>query len=308
MRRLIDWVKNHKLAVLLSVILAYMLFRSGFGSFSAIKTVSNYGVGSSGTGMSADSYKMTAPSSIGRVPYPVSESAPAPDVQNRMVVQTSFLSFLVKNVGETIKTIKVHTESSGGYMVESNLSNPQDTASGQITIRLPSVELDETLSYFRTLAVKVISEQLTGRDVTDEYVDIDTKLKTLLANKSRFEEIMAKAEKIEDILRIQQQVFSLQDQIDSLKGRQNYLSQTAKMAKITIYLSTDEFALPYAPTDMWRPEVIFKTAVRSLIKSLRTVAGLLIWLVVYSVIWLPILLIFIYIKRKRNKNSIHIQN
>ena len=91
-----------------------------------------------------------------------------------------------------------------------------------------------------------------------------------------------------------------QSQIDNLKGQQKYFEQSAKLSKITIYLSTDELALPYAPTNEWRPAVIFKEAVRSLLGTIRSIGSLIIWAGVYIPILIPVLLIIRYIKKKRN--------
>ncbi len=81
------------------------------------------------------------------------------------------------------------------------------------------------------------------------------------------------------------------------------LEQNAKLAKLTIYLSTDEIALPYAPSETFRPTVVFKLAVRSLVGSLRDIATLAIWVVVYSVIWIPALILFKFIKRRFPKKE-----
>jgi hypothetical protein len=110
---------------------------------------------------------------------------------------------------------------------------------------------------------------------------------------------MAKAEKIEDLLNVQRELINLQSQIDSLKGQQQYYEKNAEMAKLTIYLSTDELALPYAPSESWRPQVIFKQAVRSLVTSLRKVGTAIIWLAVYSVVWIPVGVgIYIFYRKK----------
>ena len=121
--------------------------------------------------------------------------------------------------------------------------------------------------------------------------------------KAKFEQIMDQATQIQDILQVQREIISLQDQIDSLKGRQNYLEKTAAMAKITIYLSTDEYALPYAPPTSFRPNVIFKEAVRSMVGTIRGLAKDLIWIGVYSAIWLPILLVVIFLRRRKKTLS-----
>ena len=100
---------------------------------------------------------------------------------------------------------------------------------------------------------------------------------------------------------VQQQLTSLQSQIDNLKGQQKYYEQSAKLSKITIYLSTDELALPYAPTNEWRPTVIFKEAVRSLVGAVRGIGSLTIWIVVFLPIIIPVVLIIRFIRKRKNK-------
>lgn len=298
--RIIAWVKTHKLTAVLLLIVAYFLGRPIFSSFFGYNMPSMRipSSGSYESNMAMKGLPAVGGGMGGGVDY-YGEAPPAPEVKDRMVVKNSYLSLQVKKVNESIKQINDYTTSIGGYMVDSDLSSPEEAPSGHITIRIPQEKMDEALSHFRSLAVKVVSEQLEGYDVTDEYVDIEAKLTTLLANQKRFKEIMEKAEKVEEILKVQQQIFDLQDQIDRLHGRQNYMKQTAKMAKVTIYLSTDEFALPYAPSDSFRPEVIFKTAVRSLIKTIQKLSSLIIWIVVYTPIWLPILILILYIRKRR---------
>jgi hypothetical protein len=114
---------------------------------------------------------------------------------------------------------------------------------------------------------------------------------------------LEKAEKVQDILQVQRELINLHQQIDNLKGKQKYLQSNAQMAKVTVYLSTDELALPYSPTHPWRPKVIFKQAVRSLIGTVRLAGTAFIWVGVYSIIWLPLLLVAWLIKRRTSGGS-----
>lgn len=289
MRKIIDWIKQNKLATfLLVLVLGYLLF-----SFRQIP---------SGQGLISEKMELgMVPRGI--IPPPQPEYAPAPEVEDRLVIQESTLSLLVKKVTETQKAINEKVKQLGGYMVNSSVSHPEEVeaATGSITVRVPQERLDETLDYFRNLAVKVVSENLFGRDVTDEYVDIEARLATLLKTKAKFEEILEKAERVDDILRVQKELVSLQTQVDNLKGRQNYLEKSAEMSRVTVYLATDELALPYAPTEVWRPQAVFRRAVRSLIGTFRKAGTSAIWLGVYSVIWLPILVAWLVFRRRKKK-------
>ena len=305
MNKTINWIKENKLAAILLLIVAWFVFRPLLSSFFGINTTRMV----SKTAPSADFLGLSglqaekAIGGIGIPSIPDQEVAPAPEVEDRLVIQESSVSLLVNNVRETSNKIVSYVEDQGGYMVDTRLTHPEEAAYGTVTVRVPSEKLQEALTFFRSVAVKATSEHLKGWDVTDEYVDIEARLETLNKTKVKFEDILEKATKVEDILRVQREIISLQDQIDRLKGRQQYLEKTVQMAKVTLHLSTDELALPYAPSDAWRPRVIFKMAVRSLIRTLRKAGSGLIWLVAYAVIWIPVLVIYLLIKRYQRQKS-----
>jgi hypothetical protein len=316
MKRIIDWIKNNKLASALLIVVAYFLvggtviplfFERQLLSLSSRRSTGSSGGGQFGA-VGAPDTAMEAPSALkGMAPsfnIPRQEAPPVSDVDERLVVRESNLSLLVENVRQSTDEIIRYTEEKGGYMVSSSLSQPEEAPYGTVILRVPSDTFRETLDYFRSLAIKVPSEFLSGRDVTDEYEDIEARLATLVKTKARFEEIMDQAVKIDDILRVQREIINLQSQIDRLKGRQLLLEQTAKLSRITIHLSTDEIALPYAPSETFRPQVIIKLAVRSLIQNLRKISTAAIWIAVYSVIWIPVVGVIFFIKRwkarKRN--------
>jgi len=289
MQKIIGWIKQNKLAAfLLVLVIGYLLFKN---FLPPIYRLFSFRQIPSGQGL------------VGIIPPPQPGYAPAPEVEDRLVIQESTLSLLVKKVTETQKAINEKVKQLGGYMVNSSVTHPEETetATGSITVRVPQERLDEALDYFRNVAVKVVSENLVGRDVTDEYVDIEARLATLLKTKVKFEEILEKAEKVDDILRVQRELVSLQTQIDNLKGRQNYLEKSAQMSKVTVYLATDELSLPYAPSLAWRPQVVFKRAVRSLVSTARKLGTTLIWLGVYAVIWVPISVVWLVLRRRKKK-------
>lgn len=302
MRGIVQWIKTHKIIVIFGIIILYFVLKNNprIAPFARRQALP----------FSPPSYNVSSDTavtgSLGEMPKGnfSPEFAPTVGITNRMVVQNSSLSLLVDDVATAQSNIIQKAQALGGYMVNSTLTRPQDAPNATVTIRVPADSLDEALRFFRGLSVKVISENLEGEDVTDQYVDIDARLVTLLKTKTKFEEIMDQATAVQDILTVQRELINLQTQIDNLKGQQNYLAKNAQMAKITIYLSTDELALPYAPSESWRPGVIFKEAVRSLIGFLRKIATAAIWLGVYSVILIPAgLIAFMIYRRKHNPPS-----
>jgi hypothetical protein len=304
---MLTWIKTHKLSTVLLVIVGFAglnVFTSALGLGSttnlSMPTLREYG---SSRGGVIDS-RIGAPSGIG-YPQPPQPYEPISQSENRVVVQSSDLSLLVKDVRATGDQIIDHAKNVGGFMVTTSYNSPDESPFAQITVRVPTEELDDSLKYFRSLAVKVTSENLVGTDVTEQYEDLDTRLATLRATKAKFDEILSRAVTVQEILEVQRELINLQQQIDFTLGQKMALSDNAKLTKITVYLSSDELSLPYVPDTSFRPNLIFKQAVRSLVGSLRGAGSALIWIAVYSVIWVPLVgayILFMRYRRRSNKS------
>jgi len=140
-----------------------------------------------------------------------------------------------------------HAKSVGGFIVNVVYNRPTESPFATITVRVPSNKLDQVLAYYRSLAIKVTNENLVGTDVTEQYVNINSRLATLNKTKAIFDELLGKTESIDQILRVQREIINLQTQIDSLIGQQKALEENAAFARLTINLSTDKLSLPYTP-------------------------------------------------------------
>jgi len=233
----------------------------------------------------------------------VNDYLPPADVSERLVIQDTSLSLQVKDVADVISRIQSIAQELGGFLVSSNLSQPEQSATGTISVRVPEDKRTEALSVFKGLAVKTVSESVNGVDVTDAYVDLQSRLDVLMETKQKFEEILDKAVAVDDLLNVQRQLISIQSQIDDLKGQQKYYEQSSKLTKINVYLATDELALPYAPDGQWRPLVVFKQAVRSLVGVLRSFGNLIIWAIVFLPLITPAAFVYFAIRRRRSKIS-----
>jgi hypothetical protein len=241
-----------------------------------------------------DSVGMASPN----LDYSRNSVAPS-ESTDRLVIQDSNLSLQVKDVSQTINDILETTKKLDGFLINSSLTKPEGATSGNISVRIPEEKRQEAMDSFTKMAVKVVSESVYGDDVTDQYVDLESQLEVLNKTKVKYEEILQKADKVADLMSVQEQLTNLQTQIDNLKGQQKYYEQSAKLSKVVVYLSTDELALPYSPTNEWRPTVIFKNAIRSLIGLFRVLGSLIIWAIVFIPVIIPIVLIIRLIKRKK---------
>ncbi|OGC46155.1 hypothetical protein A2V49_01850, partial [candidate division WWE3 bacterium RBG_19FT_COMBO_34_6] len=301
------WVKTNKLATFLVIIVLYLISKN-----TSPPTFLGSRMQYDSAGISGESFNLSAPSGItskssSYIREPVYEAAPTPDIENRMVIKNSNLSMQVEDVRETINAISIKVRLLKGYVVNTFISTPEFGEDGTIEVRVPTDTLDATLEYFRGLAIKVVSENISGTDITDQYVDIQARLSRLEQTKATFEAMIDKAVKIEEILNIQREIFSIQSQIDNYKGQLKYMEEASKTALIRIDVSTSELGLPYEPIDEWSPKTVFKQAYRSFLSDLIKIGNKAIWIVVYAPFWLipvvAVLIIKAYKKRKQNLNK-----
>ncbi len=300
---MIAWIKRNWLVIILILIIVLNYINRNFFGINLLSTGSfSPSYNSLYDSRSSTESLSLAPStgSLGaRLPY---NQVPPTDSPDRIVIQDTSLSLVVKDVSKAISEIETATQNLGGFLVNSHLSRPEQSASGNIVVRIPQARISEALDTFKGYAVKVVSESVNGTDVTDQYVDMEARLEVLNKTKAKFEDIMDQATTVNDLLTVQRELTNLQSQIDNLKGQQKYLEQSANLSRITVYLSTDELSLPYTPDKSWRPAVIFKTAVRSLVGTFRSLGSAVIWLFVYTPVLIPILAIVWFVKRRKKSN------
>lgn len=294
MTNILGFVKRNWLVVLMGVVILFLLLRSNSGVMNSSRFESVGGVAN--MGYSVPSLNLAKS---------ISMSQPAPTQQtDRMTVQNTSMSMLVADVAVVLKGVEKQAVTAGGYMVNKNISKPEGAANGSISVRVPTEKKEETMDVIRGLGVKVVSENVSGYDVTDQYVDIEGRIASLQKTKAKIEAIMDQATRVSDLMDVQMQLTNIEQQIDSYKGQQKYLEQTAKLTLISVSLSTDELSLPYAPDKAWRPAVVFKTAVRSLVGTLRDVGSLAIWIVVYAPVWGVVLGAVYLFKKIKSRKSI----
>lgn len=231
---------------------------------------------------------------------PVNDKAPA-ESSSRLVIRSGNLNLVVQDIWGTGKKIIEFAEGQGGYVVSSTISEIEEVPTGTVVIRVPEDKFDTTMDFIKALAKKVEYEGRTGEDVTEEYVDLEAKLKALQAKRDQFYEILKKATTIEDTLKVYDKIEEVQTEINQTEGRMNYLKQSAKLAKISINLALSEDLLPIPPGEEWRPGYIAKMAWQETARFWRQVSygfinffvyHLLTWIVIVGVLtlilWRPL--------------------
>lgn len=227
--------------------------------------------------------------------------------QQRLIIRTAEMSIVVTNTQEQLNAISALAGQYGGFVVQSSTYDAGNALQGNITIRVDAKNFDAALGDIRRLAVDVRNESIRGEDVTAEFVDLDAQLKNLEAAEAQLTKIMENATETEDVLNVFQQLTQIRGQIDQIKGRMKFLSQSAALSTINVNLIPDALTQP-VEVGGWRIEGVVKSAVEALIGTLQALASIAVWLVIVVlpalvVMALPVLLVVWLIRRARRNRK-----
>ncbi|NCC34175.1 MAG: DUF4349 domain-containing protein [Chloroflexia bacterium] len=216
--------------------------------------------------------------------------APLPSGE-RLVIKNGSLSLQVEQVSEVEAQIRTLAEQQGGYIVSISTSGSDENLSSSITLRVPENRFDETLTAIEGLALKIFSRSVSGDDVTEEFVDLESRLRTLEATQERLLELLTRAEDVEAALQVNYALRDIQSEIEQIMGRMKYLQQSAAMSTLFVDLRP----VPPPPTiveeGQWQPLRVAQTALRDLVIFGQGLLNFGIVLIIWSPLWLPLLLI-----------------
>jgi hypothetical protein len=214
---------------------------------------------------------------------------PAIPASERKLIQNGALSLVVNRVEDALTDLVSIAEKLGGRIDSETVYNSGDAAKKQATVvmKVPAVNFSAAMEQSKGIARKVESENISTEDITEKFIDMQARLKNLKAEEEQYLEIMKKALKIDDILKVSQKLYAVRQQIEQLQGQMNYLSRHVDMSVITINLSSEP---DIKPTEViWSPSTTMKEAMKGLIDGFYTFLKYVILFVGY---FLPLTILF----------------
>jgi hypothetical protein len=174
----------------------------------------------------------------------VDNSQSMAQAMERKIIRNGELILEVNAPQDVQRKIASIAESLGGFVVTSESKQRQSSNGGEpsievsLVIRVPATQFGAALDQVRTAGSRVIAEKITGEDVTEEFIDLEARIKTQKALEDQFLEIMKRANKVEDALEVQRQIADVRTEIEKLEGRKRFLENRASLSTITVNLQT----------------------------------------------------------------------
>jgi hypothetical protein len=210
---------------------------------------------------------------------------------DRKIIRNANLTVEVASPGDSQRKIVSIAESHQGFVVtsESTQRPSEDRNKPEITInlvvRVPAAQFNQVMEEIRAVGARVIQEKVTGQDVTEEFMDLEARIKNQKALESQFLEIMKRAGKVDDALSVQRELADVRTEIEKLEGRRRFLENQSSLSTINVTLQP--------PTQIVNATG-FSYSVRSAFSDgVEVAAGIVLFLIRAGVAMLPIVLFIV---------------
>lgn len=219
------------------------------------------------------------------------------DPGERLVIRDAMLNIQVEDVNAADQAIRKAVADAKGYVLSSSTGGYDSDVTIYLSLKVPSDQLDATITLVEKLAHKVVARSMSGTDVTEEYVDLSGRLSAQEAARDRLLILLDKAETVEEAIAVNNALTEVQATIESLTGRMRYLRQGASFSSLTVELHMIP-TTPIVSPDGWQPIEDAKVALRGLLDFFQELATFVIGFLIWTPVWLPLFFLVRWLRKR----------
>jgi len=214
---------------------------------------------------------------------PAAPAANRAPVIPRKLIRTFNLGLEVRDTEKVAKEVQALVTRLGGYVATANGQRQGEVLYYSMTVRVPVEHVEEALTAVRALAVRINREQQQVEDVTDQYIDLDARRRTLEATETELLSLLAESRqrgrKVSEIMEVYRELVEIRSQIEQIRTQLNSYDKLAALSTINLELVPTEAAKPVAGEE-WRPGDTARGSVRTLVAFLRWLLDFAIFAVI----------------------------
>jgi hypothetical protein len=180
--------------------------------------------------------------------------APA-QINERKIIRNAEMTIEIRDPNNGLRKIAAIAEKNGGFVVTSESRENQAESAPSTTVavvaRVPAAKFGEAVREIQSIDGRILREKISGTDVTEEYIDLEARIRTKRALEEQFLEIMRQARKVSDALEVQTQLADVRTEIERLEGRRRFLENQSALSTISITLQTPAPLLMTTSRGFW---------------------------------------------------------
>ena len=232
-----------------------------------------------------------------------------PTITERKIIRNADLQIEANSPEETQQKITAIAESKSGFVVESTQSSSDVKVTTRdvvtMTVRVSAEKFGEALEEIRKSGNRVIVETVKGQDVTEEFVDIEARLKAKKALEEQFIEIMKRTTSVSDALNVQRELANVRGEIEQIEGRKRFLENQTSLSTIKIRIQTPNAFSASSSGFFYQLGQAISTGFNFALNFVLVLITLFIGLLPFLIfIVLPIYLLLRYFLKRRGKQKL----
>ena len=212
------------------------------------------------------------------------------EAAERKIIRNGEITLEVASTADTQHRVASVAAANGGFVVTSeskqrdSVDPAQRTLDIKLVVRVPSSQFGVAFDEIRKLASNTPQENISGQDVTEEFIDLEARIKTQKALEVQFLEIMRGANKVADALEVQRQIADVRTDIEKLEGRKRFLENRASLSTITVNIQAPKPVIAVTSTGFGHE---LREAVS---ESIGTASDMVLGFTRFVIVMLPILI------------------
>ena len=296
--------KKVLLAIVIVIVILILLIIGIYAYSHSIKTRTTSRMdyyGTAGLGISAPNMALPVPGREMAIAEDANlDSATTTSGIEKKVIKTASLSITVNDVDKAAGQITNEAVLINGFVQNSSVTeNAKGQKYANLILRVPAASFESVISKIKSLAKLVEREDINGREVTEEYVDLQADLTHNQAVEGQYLELLKRAQDVEEIIAVRDKLDQVQGEIERIKGRLRYLDNQTEMSTIAVNISSE--AKVTLPAEKWQPWVVVKEAAKNFIVGLQNFVNFIVYFIFFMVSLIPYLIVIylIYLLVKR---------
>ncbi len=154
---------------------------------------------------------------------------------NKKIIKTAEVRLELKDYTAYNQTLHKGLKDFSAYIAAEEQHLTDDGSTNQLTIKVPVDQFENLMNSFTGDGIKVLEKKISSEDVTGEMVDTRSRMEAKKQTRERYLELMRQAKNMKEILEVQQEINSIQEQIESASGRVNYLGHQSAYSTVHLY-------------------------------------------------------------------------
>ena len=217
---------------------------------------------------------------------------------DRFLIKNATITMEVKEAKAAATRLSQAMQTARGYLSDMQESvDALGVRSITMQVRVPARGFDRAMQDIETLG-KVMDRQVGAEDVTEEFVDSQSRLRNLKRTEERLLTHLGRTGKLSDTLLVEREVTRVRQEIEQLEGRIRFLAHRIAFSTISVTLREAAKATSPVPPESFSSGQIASEASRSLVGFLQSVWSLVIWLAIWSPVWIPLGVVALFIYRQ----------